>query len=377
MNDHKSSALNLSKKNIRIAKFTLDGFYNYGNLLQSYALQQMLRNYSLHVHSIWTQRYNFLPDTWWKWREYIKYVLKPRDLNVEIGWEMARQARMRDFATRYIDMRFNVDLSTIDRDYDSCVVGSDQVWNPLFDDFWQFFLDFVPKEKRLSYAASISTPDIPAQIRERYANRLKGMNTLSLREDAGAKLVERLTGRKAEVHVDPTLLLSANEWRQVSRAPSWKKEVNEGGFLLTYFLGKRPPEIDQVAHELDLQIVNLLDKKNYEHYATGVDEFLWAVDHAALVYTDSFHGSIFSILFQTPFVVCDRWKNGKGGTTEKMGSRIDTLLSYFGFEERRTNREHGYRIERPLIPPDWSKCEPVLQREWKRSDEYLRKALNV
>jgi hypothetical protein len=366
---------------IHIAKFTLDGYFNYGNVLQSYALQQVLLRYADQVDTIWTQPDTFLPDTWWKWtwKMCIKYLINWKNFRTEImtgriGREMARQAKIRDFSDRYISYhRVSLaDLSRQIKQYDYCVVGSDQVWNPHFGNYHQFFLGFAPEEKRLSYAASISTMDIPAEEHDFFVQGIKGMKALSVREQAGADLIEQLTGRKAEVHLDPTLLLTADEWRSVSRKPTW---YHGGEYLLTYFLGRRPSQIDAIAEELGLTVVNLLDEAVYEHYVTGVDEFLWAIDHASLVYTDSFHGSVFSILFQTPFVVCDRYGTGKGDVSEKMGSRLDTLLGYFGFEDRRTNQERAYRIDDPLKLPDWSCCVSVLKRERERSDAYFRRVL--
>lgn len=372
-----------ANRGIRIAKFTLDGYFNYGNVLQNYALQQMLLRYADSVDTLWTQPYNFMPEVWWNWRwkEYIKWLINWKNFrtkiaNGHIGREMARQAKIRDFSDRYISYhRVTLDaLSDRIKQYDYCVVGSDQVWNPRFGNYHQFFLEFAPEEKRLSYAASISTMDIPAEEHDFFVQGLKGMKALSVREQAGADLIEQLTGRKAEVHLDPTLLLTADEWRSVSRRPTW---YHGGEYLLTYFLGRRPAQIDAIAEELGLTVVNLLDEAVYEHYVTGVDEFLWAIDHASLVYTDSFHGSVFSILFQTPFVVCDRYGTGKGDVSEKMGSRLDTLLGYFGFEDRRTNQFKDYRIENPLQPPAWERCEPVLAKERSRSAGYLRHVLGL
>jgi len=372
-----------ANRGIRIAKFTLDGYFNYGNVLQSYALQEVLLHYADQVDTIWTQPDTFLPDIWWKWtwKMYIKYLINWKNFRTEIttgriGREMARQAKIRDFSERYISY-YRVsppDLSRQIKQYDYCVVGSDQVWNPHFGNYHQFFLGFAPEKKRLSYAASISTMDIPAEEHDFFVQGLKGMKALSVREQAGADLIEQLTGRKAEVHLDPTLLLTADEWRSVSRKPTW---YHGGEYLLTYFLGRRPAQIDAIAEELGLTVVNLLDEAVYEHYVTGVDEFLWAIDHASLVYTDSFHGSVFSILFQTPFVVCDRYGTGKGDVSEKMGSRLDTLLGYFGFENRRTNQFKDYRIENPLQPPAWERCEPVLAKERSRSAGYLRRVLGL
>lgn len=374
-------------RSIRVAKFTLDGYFNYGNVLQSYALQEVLLRYADVADTIWTQPENFLPSIWWRWtwktytKAYIKWLINWRNYRTElisghIGREMARQTKIRDFVDRYITYH-SVGVSELPdliKHYDYGVVGSDQVWNPCGSNYHQFFLGFAPEEKRLSYAASISTMEVPAIEHNFFVQGLKGMKTLSVREQAGADLVEQLTGRKAEVHVDPTLLLTADEWRSVSRRPTW---YHGGEYLLTYFLGRRPAQIDAIAKELGLEVVNLLDEDVYEHYVTGIDEFLWAIDHASLVYTDSFHGSVFSILFQTPFVVCDRYGTGKGDVSEKMGSRLDTLLGYFGFQQRRTNESKDYRIENPLQPPAWERCEPVLARERARSDEYLRRVLGL
>lgn len=372
-----------ANRGIRIAKFTLDGYFNYGNVLQNYALQEVLLHYADQVDTIWTQLDTFMPESWWKWtwKMYIKYLINWKNFrtkitNGDIGREMVRQAKIRDFSDRYISYH-RVALEALSdqiKQYDYCVVGSDQVWNPHFGNYHQFFLGFAPEEKRLSYAASISTMEIPAEEQEFFVQGIKGMKALSVREQAGADLIEQLTGRKAEVHLDPTLLLTADEWRSVSRRPTW---YHGGEYLLTYFLGRRPAQIDAIAEELGLTVVNLLDEAVYEHYVTGVDEFLWAIDHASLVYTDSFHGSVFSILFQTPFVVCDRVGTGKGDASEKMGSRLDTLLGYFGFEDRRTNQFKDYRIENPLQPPAWERCEPVLAKERSRSAEYLRRVLGL
>lgn len=367
-------------REVRIAKFTLDGYFNYGNILQNYALQQVLLRYADKVDTIWTQPYNFMPEVWWKWhwKEYIKYLINWRNYRMEIrngyaGREMARQTKIRDFSDRYISyhrVAIN-DLANQMKQYDYCVVGSDQVWNPHFGNYHQFFLGFAPEGKRLSYAASISTMEIPAEEHDFFVQGLKGMKTLSVREQAGADLIEQLTGRKAEVHVDPTLLLTAAEWRSVSRRPTW---YHGGEYLLTYFLGRRPAQIDAIAKELGLEVVNLLDEDVYEHYVTGVDEFLWAIENAKIVYTDSFHGTVFSILFHTPFVVCNRVGDS---VSEKMGSRIDTLLGYFGLDKRRGTKANNYIIANPLTEPNWSQVDAVLARKRAQSDTYLRKALKV
>ena len=138
---------------------------------------------------------------------------------------------------------------------------------------------------------------------------------------------------------------------------------------------QRPDDVIQrVAKEANLSIVNLLDDKVYEHYVTGVDEFIWAIKHASLVYTDSFHATVFSILYHTPFLVCDRLGNP---ITEKMGSRIDTLLKLFKLENRRGTIENGYEIQNVMNSPDWSNISDIINTEKKRSEEYLMTSLGL
>ena len=139
-------------------------------------------------------------------------------------------------------------------------------------------------------------------------------------------------------------------------------------------MGKKPQStIQKISQESGIPIINMLDEKIYEHYITGVDEFLWAIKHASLVYTDSFHGTVFSILFKRPFVVCDRMGNN---AENKMSSRIDTLLQYFGLENRRGTQINGYQIENPFKIV-YGDTETIFQRERFRADEYLRKALGL
>ncbi len=364
---------------MKVATMTQDGYENYGNVLQRYALQYILRLLNIDVDSIWYSKYKFLPKTFgqWGWKEPIKFIFNWRNyrskiFNGELGEEMVRQGKIEEWCNRYIHIRkVSKDLSELSGEYDYFVVGSDQVWKPNFKGLEMCFLFFVPCVKRISYAASISSPDLPKAKISMYKKGFTEMSYISMREQQGADMVKKISGRDVPVHVDPTLLLTPDDWRKVSRQPAW---FHGEDYILTYFLGKRPEVVARLERQTGLKVVNLLDENVYEHYVTGPDEFLWAIEHAKLVYTDSFHGTVFSILFRTPFVVCNRIGNA---VEEKMGSRIDTLLGYFGLEARRGTKENGYAIENPLSEPNWSQVDEVLARERKRSDEYLRQALKV
>lgn len=364
---------------MRIAKLTLDGYNNYGNVLQNYALQKILENYADTVDTLWHSDDNFMPRIWgkWTWKEIIKYIFNYQKFrskmeNGSIFFEIVRQAKIKEWADQYIHIRTNdVDFENIDSQYDFFVVGSDQVWNPKVNGLKKYFLTFAPYEKRIAYAASIATPTIPEKMIPSYKTGFNGIKWISMREQEGVNIVKKLTGRDVPLMVDPTLLLNPENWKKVSHQPPW---YHGGKYILTYFLGKRPESIIQkISQKHGIPIVNMLDEKVYEHYITGVDEFIWAVEHAALVYTDSFHGTVFSILFKRPFVVCDR----VGDIVEsKMSSRIDTVLQYFGLEGRRGTKKNGYQIENPL-EITYGDTEAVIQREKHRADEYLRKALGL
>ena len=198
------------------------------------------------------------------------------------------------------------------------------------------------------------------------------MKAISVREQAGAELIEQLTGRKVEVVADPTMLVAAENWREIARKPSWLKGDEE--ILTTYFLGKRPDEvINRLAMEHGLKVVNILDEHVFEHYAVAPEEWLWLIDHARLMYTDSFHGTVFSILFRRPFVVAERIE---AGCASKMTSRIDTLLGKFGLEARRGTKENGYMIANPMSM-QYGDVEMILARDKEKAKAYLRRALDL
>ena len=283
-------------------------------------------------------------------------------------WEAARSAVIKSFVDRYIPMRYDVDFAKVADEYDYFVTGSDQVWNPYFADLEKLFLKFAPMEKRVAYAASISCPEIPPEDLKSFIDGINGMKDISVREQAGAELIEQLTGRKVEVVADPTMLVAAEKWREIARKPSWLKGDEQ--ILTTYFLGKRPDEvINRLAMEHGLKVVNILDEHVFEHYTVAPEEWLWLIDNARLMYTDSFHGTVFSILFRRPFVVTERIGDG---CVNKMTSRIDTLLGKFGLEARRGTKNNGYMIANPMSM-QYGDVEMVLADERAKAVGYLTK----
>ena len=230
--------------------------------------------------------------------------------------------------------------------YDCFLFGSDQIWNLKFDFVRNerdlFFGAFTKDVPKIAYAASFGTSEIEPEYREFVAEQIKSFQSISVREDAGQKICEQF-GVDSQVVPDPTLLLSDEVWRSHERAP--KKQKNK--YLLTYFLGEISDtiwqEIDEYAKKQNLDIISMNHSQQYcrtkedlSYFCCGPDEFLWLIDHCSAFVTDSFHGTVFSLIFRKPFQVCKRVANE---ANNDMSSRLETLLGYFK-ENQRLNSSH-------------------------------------
>ena len=230
-------------------------------------------------------------------------------------------------------------------------------------------LKFVEDNKKIAFSASFGISELPEQYKQKTAEALKTFKAISVREDSGKKIVEELTGRTdVEVLVDPTMLLTPEEWDKVSKKP---KQLNFDKYILCYFLGElseqRKKEIERVAKENDCKIINILDKKD-PFYETGPSEFLYLEKNAFLICTDSFHSSVFAILYNRPFIVFDR-----EDSLVKMNSRLDTLLKKFELEDRWYEGE----IKKEQLKTDYTKAYEILEKEREKSMKFLKKALDI
>ncbi len=254
------------------------------------------------------------------------------------------------------------------------LLGSDQVWNANLGGLREVdLLDFCRNEQKISFSASFGINEIPENKKEFAKSKLQTFKAISVREDAGKQIIEELTNRRdVEVLVDPTMLLTADEWDNVSKKPQQLNELKSDKYILNYFLGELPPkwrdEINRIAKENNCEIINILDKTS-SFYQTGPSEFLYLEKNAFLVCTDSFHSSVFSIIYDTPFVVFNRQQKG----VKSMNSRIDTLLSKFKLEERRFSNE----ITEDLLKCNYIEAKQILKQEQEKSINFLRKALDI
>lgn len=354
----------------KIAIATLNGYFNYGNRLQNYALQEFLNSLGFNVQTI-----RFNRDKKNKYKSHLSKVKKLVTNPSAYSIEKKRHEVFIDFSNKYIaetERIFNMedDLTHLDLEFDYFVVGSDQVWNPSMNRVSSFFfLDFAEERKRIAYAPSFGISKLPDDVISHYQKWIKEIPYLSVREDDGAKLIKDLTGREVGVLVDPTLLLTKEKWINVSKAA---KKKPAGEYLLTYFLGEIPKEykkqINEIANVRGLKIINLGDKNEKDTYQTGPSEFIDYINDCSVFCTDSFHGAVFSILMEKPFIVYER----KG--TVSMYSRIDTLLNKFDLSERKS---YDIEINQKVFEMDYSHVTPILEAERQKSIDFLRNSLNV
>ena len=344
---------------------TITGDNNYGNRLQNYAIQYVLEknnvksitlkcNHTLNHKNLYILRILkfFLRN---KRKENIYRYNKFADFNKNIK-----------FSKRYV-----TPFSKLDNEYDYFIAGSDQVWNPTWGRLSNVeLLEFTIPQKRISFSASFGISNLPEQYNEKLKKALKDYKAISVREDAGKKIIEEVVGRKdVQVLVDPTMLLSAEEWDKVAKKP---EQLKTDKYILNYFLGelseKRKAEIDRIAKENNCEVINILDK-NSPFYCTGPSEFLYLEKHAFLVCTDSFHSSVFAILYNRPFIVFSREDN-----SVSMNSRIETLINKFNLKNREYN---GKEITKENLNHDYTEAYEILNEERKKSMTFLINALDV
>ena len=350
---------------MRVAMMTLNVYDNYGNMLQKYALYKTLEKFADFVEVLWH------PATKPFYPYHLEMEREAKGNLRDAAFRSVREYRFKQFNDANIRTRFDIPyLEEIADEYDFFVVGSDQVWNPEFKVPGRF-LDFVPPKKRIAYAASIVVPELPENVQKTYRKKILEFPHVSVREKEGCDIIEKLTGKRPLHVFDPVLLLTADEWRKVAKRPPWlDKKIYKNGYLLVYFLnGALLEEIRLFAKKLGLPIINMVDKNNFEHYVTSIEEFIYLLDHATFLCTYSFHGTAFAAIFKKPFIV---YRYGKLRTTRF--SRVGSLLELFGLSDRVSDMNFKINLDDPM-KIDFTRCNEVLPLERKKAFNFLANAL--
>lgn len=302
-----------NKKKVGI--LTFHGAHNYGSVLQSYASYKVLDNLGYDVSIINLRNkeqlnaYRILPH---KINSLGKIFLLA--FRLVIYPQLKRQfIHFENFINKVLPTTKDVygcgtEIRTANLDYDIYYVGSDQVWNPACQDFESaYYLDFAPRDKlKISYAPSLGKAEFCENDLKLIKRLLMNIDYISCREEKGATLLRTLTD-KPVVHVcDPVILLGVDGWKNMSITPKYKKPYilmyflnnNHGNRnLIKYFKEKTGYEVISITP----YIKDFFNPNIHGAYASSPAEFVGLIQNASLVYTNSFHATAFSVMFNRPF----------------------------------------------------------------------------
>lgn len=336
---------------MKIGILTFHEADNYGALLQAYALQQTIKKLGMESEFVAIEREpkQTVPQNSAAMAVFMKRVAQAGE---------KRKEMLKQFRNTYLDispMYRKEEVQQLNDRYSFFLAGSDQIWNfkiPEVDP--RYFLPFASREKKYSYAASFGSGEIPEKVSAWCSSQLKTFRHISVREESGKKLVKSLTGAEAQVHADPALLLERADWEKIS-------EERESNYVLLFLLVydaeavQRAKELAlQKGAELKIVTAAFLPQLGMEAWCgTGVQEWVTLVRNAQAVVTNSFHGTVFSILFEREFEVIPL----KGELSSRNG-RIEELLQKTGLAETR----------------DFAKAKQVIGQMRKEAYDYLREA---
>lgn len=354
---------------MRIGIVTINDLTNYGNRLQNYAMYYILKKkYCCEVISLTATKEkpycNGSYMTWIKEKVAGLSCIFPTWAERRFGPNITRWENFRKW-NKLIPSKvyYGCDSIPEEKDIDFFVAGSDQIWNYHFsaEHFEDYFLHFAKKSQRIAVSASFGVDSIPDEWKSMYQVALQDFSKISVREEAGQIIIKDLLGIDVPVLIDPTMMLTKNEWLHVAKKP--RVDCSKP-YVLKYYLGNEieSEKIDIWAKEKGYEVYELLNKDIPELYSAGPGEFISLIGNADLVCSDSYHCIVFSIIFSKPFLVYARQ-----GSEDYMTSRLDTLLRKFGFE----NRWKSLVAEEEYLNCDYSMISGYLENERRQFTEFI------
>lgn len=376
---------------------------NYGSMLQAYATQRILDRWGIDNETIDISGFNaeirrgkgryyarnlFNMPMYQAKKGFVRHILH-RKTNAEFG---ANIRTRRQAFTRFQQAQFRLSAPCPSKAaladacagaYTDVLVGSDQLWLPLNIAADYYTLSFVPDGiNTVAYATSFGVSALPRYQRAASARFLNRITHISVREQSGQRIVRELTGREVPVVCDPTLLFTGEDWREIQP----DGPLVDGPYIFCYFLGRNAAHrafANRLKEATGYPIVVLRHLDEYipaddafgdsAPYDVGPAEFLGLIRHAAYVCTDSFHGTVFSILHDKAFFSFRRFAKANAQSTN---TRVESLLGLLGLEGRLLTGEEEPRalLERPI---DTARVRERLDDMRTESMAFLREALGV
>lgn len=367
---------------------------NYGGNLQAYALCKSLEKLGYAAEQLsfdpYLRKNTSVYSAFWKFgKRFLKslnpkvFIANKKEKRIQKlldprykAFEKFNQEMIRHSERVYT----NIDINECVSHYDAFVTGSDQVWNFAWYNS-AYFLDFVPSEKiKISYAASLAMNDLKDHQKEMVKKHLLDFDAISVREKNAVELLTDLTSQKPIWTLDPTLLLDKSEWECLCT-----ENKNDFPYVFCYFLSDSEEErriAREYSNKMGYKLVTLPylncrarkcddDFGDIRLFEVSPPDFLTLIKNAECVFTDSFHATVFSILFEKEFFVFGR------NDHKAMGTRIDSLLSLIEHRERFFDLSEQIDIKGILMLEqiDYKKEFKTICEEKKRSYDFLKNNL--
>lgn len=339
---------------MKIGIMTFIDYRNYGNRLQNYALQELLKEqFDAEVETIMHDKYrdykytdkylkelpgHIVRSVFWRIYDFVfrnnralGYIWQSDELEKKRIEQNIKFTDNHICESKYIVHEGNMQKKEL-ADYDFVVTGSDQVWNPVMDGAASeiYFLRSVPKGKRIAFAASIGVDKIPPDKECQWKEYVNGIDYISVREKTAKALLKKYTSKNITVMLDPTMLVDDTIWQRLMKE---KKTQLPQHYIATYVLGEldeiNEEALNSLARERGCEIIRMNNRKEEDTYIFDAIDFLNCINQAEMIITDSFHACVFSILFGRNFFVLKR-----KGQYEDIYSRISDLLERFKMEHK-------------------------------------------
>ena len=362
----------MDKKKIGI--ITRRDGYNIGTSLQAVAMQKI-------VTSICTSN-EVIDYCEYSWKARIRYLILDilgicfmifPNSKLRKGYLQRQRFRLFDNILVKTKKRYYYSVSRkINSIFDIFICGSDQIWNPK-QITKAFLLNFVSTQHRkIAYAPSVGLNCSLTDFSEESIKLIKEFDNLSCRETSGAKCIANMTGKKCELVLDPTLLIPDEKWKQLAKPIIIPKK-----YVLCYFLGNSYPIkfVQKLSSDRNLAVINI--KMFYYDYKTigndlyaSPDEFLYLIENADIVCTNSYHGTLFSILYNKQFYLFQR---SHALSNYNENSRFETLFSLLKLQIAPLSIE-----DTPTIPKcniDYALIKQELDKNRLISINYLKQSI--
>lgn len=381
---------------VMVGMLTFHSAYNYGAILQCYALNKTLNSMPNVTAEVIDYRpeyferfYRLLPSKSesFKYTHLVSYVrsIQTRSIiaNRNKKFEEFIKNNIKLSARKYTQKKL---LRVQDLPYDIYFTGSDQVFNTTLtygDDI--YFLD-IPSAKnkiKCSYAASFGKIEINNNYIEKYQKTLSRFQYISVREESGVRNIEKILGRNAEISCDPTFLLTSDDWTNLVQEDN---QFN-GPYILIYYV-ENPGWMRFYAHDLSIRtnmhVICMHSACNYRDYKgipneefgfktitdEGPESFVSAFYHASFVLTNSFHGTVFSAMFHKKFLSqIDVEENGSLIRNNRSKQLLDSLC----LSCRVLQRDCADIVNCINQPIDWGKTDKVIEDMRLAGLEYIKK----